>query len=298
MARRTRDEKIERLTAASREKLERIKSRALRWAIDNIDAMKGANPELPEKLGDREMDNWRPLVTIADLAGGSWPKRARETAELFSEHSDDESMGAQLLADIHDLFEERNADQLRSRDIIEWLVGLEERPWRTWARGRELTVNGLARLLAPFGAKSTDIWIDGRSAKGYRRDRFEDAWKRYLPSTTPPQSARPRDLNDHADPERFQGAREQPGLAPGNAPEPAPDKDSRTLAVAPGGREPTQTEPAPPGKPNGRDLKAERDARLAALGYPPEKRKPMVIEGPDGRKIPYGEVPPEKETPS
>ena len=46
-----------------------LASRAARWAADNLDALRGADPALPAVLNDRQADNWRMLVAIADLAG-------------------------------------------------------------------------------------------------------------------------------------------------------------------------------------------------------------------------------------
>jgi hypothetical protein len=44
-------------------------------------------PEMPVTVRDRDADIWEPLVTIADIAGGHWPDRARSaegTGRRFS----------------------------------------------------------------------------------------------------------------------------------------------------------------------------------------------------------------------
>jgi putative DNA primase/helicase len=41
-------------------------------------------------LHDRAADNWRPLLAIADAAGGAWPERARKAA-LTLAAADDQS---------------------------------------------------------------------------------------------------------------------------------------------------------------------------------------------------------------
>jgi putative DNA primase/helicase len=43
--------------------------RAVRWAADNVDALRGADPDMPEGFANRRADNWRPLFSIADLIG-------------------------------------------------------------------------------------------------------------------------------------------------------------------------------------------------------------------------------------
>ena len=34
-------------------------------------------PDIPESLTNRDADKWEPLLTMAELAGGHWPERAR-----------------------------------------------------------------------------------------------------------------------------------------------------------------------------------------------------------------------------
>ena len=57
---------------------------ARRWAIDNVESLKGADPDLPEELFNRSADNWRPLIAIADALGADWPGRARIAAQELS----------------------------------------------------------------------------------------------------------------------------------------------------------------------------------------------------------------------
>ena len=42
----------------------------------------------PAALGDRDIDNWEPLLAIAALLGGDWPRRAREAAVALSTGGD------------------------------------------------------------------------------------------------------------------------------------------------------------------------------------------------------------------
>ncbi len=55
--------------------LEVLARKAARWAADNANQIAAADPELPSGLHSRAADNWRPLIAIADAAGGEWPKR-------------------------------------------------------------------------------------------------------------------------------------------------------------------------------------------------------------------------------
>src|SRR5262245_27913187 len=57
------------------------------------------DPQMPETLNDRAADNWRPLLAIADLAGGEWPQLARQACLTLSGESPGEAKGVMLLAD-------------------------------------------------------------------------------------------------------------------------------------------------------------------------------------------------------
>jgi hypothetical protein len=169
-----------------------------RWAADSLDALRAADPELPEELNDRAQDNRRPLVAIADQASGPWPARARAAAlALSGEETDDQAeRGVMLLADLRDIFERHDADQLATATILHDLANLEERPWGEHSRGKPITARGLARLLRPFKVESRTIRIGDDTPKGYRYVDLVEAFERYLPGQvsvqlpqTGPQSA-------------------------------------------------------------------------------------------------------------
>jgi uncharacterized protein DUF3631 len=80
LSRRRLDEKIERLRSNRIADLEQMASRAARWAADRMIELASSDPKIPDALHDRAADNWRPLLAIADVAGGDWPVRARRAA--------------------------------------------------------------------------------------------------------------------------------------------------------------------------------------------------------------------------
>ena len=65
LRRRKKDEPITRLRR-DRMHLSVLGRRSARWAADNGNAPADADPALPDELGDRAQDNWRPLIAIAD----------------------------------------------------------------------------------------------------------------------------------------------------------------------------------------------------------------------------------------
>jgi putative DNA primase/helicase len=172
---------VARLRRRDNDEFARLRSRAARWAADTLSKLTDPEPDIPEALNDRAADNWRPLLAIADVAGGAWPRRSREAACLLSgEGHDSTSVNVELLADIRLAFGE--TDVIRSADLVAKLTADPERPWAEWRHGKPITQKQLAGLLAPFGIISETVHPIGQShAKGYKRVKFEEVWEAYLP---------------------------------------------------------------------------------------------------------------------
>jgi len=159
-----------------------LRSQAARWAIDNFDPLVDADPQLPNGLNDRASDNWRPLLAIADLAGGEWPQDTRQAACLLSGEAQDGAIGVVLLKDVRVAFGDNEV--IRSADLVARLTADPERPWAEWKHGRPLTQKQLANLLAPFCITSGTVHPPGLpDGKGYRRADFEGAWRAYCPGS-------------------------------------------------------------------------------------------------------------------
>jgi putative DNA primase/helicase len=194
LRRRRRDEHVQRLRFDRVDHLKEAASRAFRWANDHRVALANRDPEIPEALHDRAADNWRPLMAIADCAGGEWPARARRAALELSADSaaDQDSIGTLLLGDIRAAFEAKGIDRISSDDLAAYLVGLDDRPWPEFSKGKPLTKAGLARLLSRFKivAPGTIRLPAGGTLKGYYLSGFDDAFARYLPTknVTPSQA--------------------------------------------------------------------------------------------------------------
>jgi hypothetical protein len=176
--------RVERLRKRDNEEFANLRRQAARWATDNFDQLVDPDPKVPEVLNDRAADNWRPLLAIADLAGGDWPERAREASCVLSGEAPDDAINVELLKDIRLAF--GDADAIRSADLVAKLAEDPERPWADWKHGRALSQKQLGRLLFKFGITSETVDIPGlKSAKGYRRTRFEEPWEAYCPVKTP-----------------------------------------------------------------------------------------------------------------
>lgn len=72
---------------------------AARWAEDNAISVAASDPDMPDTLSNRAADNWRPLLAIAAVAGGDWPRRLK-TAALAHAGTADSALLEMLLADM------------------------------------------------------------------------------------------------------------------------------------------------------------------------------------------------------
>ena len=179
MRRRAPDERIR----DYRERTTRPEGDALRellagWAAGVAGRVGDPWPQMPEGVADRPADVWEPLLMVADLAGGDWPKRAAEacTAFVAGARDDTASLGARLLDDLRDVFGE--ADKLWTETILSRLHDLDEAPWGDWY-GKPLNPRDLAKLLKPYGVKSRYVRIGADGRKGYYREDLRDVWQRY-----------------------------------------------------------------------------------------------------------------------
>ncbi|SFJ07634.1 Protein of unknown function [Pseudomonas guineae] len=169
-----------------------------RFAIDNRDAVRFARPAEIEGLNDRANDCWEPLLAVAEVAGGDWPRLARSAAvTLHGLEEDAPSIGAELLASIREAFDSKRTDHLPTAAMLEALAEDEEAPWAAWNRGKPMTPHQLAKRLSEFGIKPGTIRVGIRTAKGYRREQFTEAFDRYLSADTPATSVTPSQPNSH-----------------------------------------------------------------------------------------------------
>jgi putative DNA primase/helicase len=188
MRRRALGETVDRIRRTElRRQLDPLRRRAVRWVTDHRAALRVADPAMPAELDDRQVDNWRPLVAIADAAGDAWANLARLAARTLagSVVEADQAAPVQLLADLRDLFATTPADKLATAVILRYLAAREDRPWADYAQGEPLTPRQLATLLDGFNIKARQIRQRSATRKGYVRADFTDAFRRYLPTETP-----------------------------------------------------------------------------------------------------------------
>jgi hypothetical protein len=193
------DERVERFRLRDiRDEVTALREGVEAWCLTITGGLPEARPELPEALTDRQQDGAEPLLALADLAGGRWPQMARRAfVELCTEaQAADDSIGKSLLSDIRLVFEQNGVDRFSSAGLTSALAEIETSPWGEWSQGKPLSPAKLARLLRPFAIPPHSIRIGDETPKGYLREDFEDAFRRYLrdmnasaPPSPGPQSA-------------------------------------------------------------------------------------------------------------
>ncbi|HEY6350036.1 MAG TPA: DUF3631 domain-containing protein [Candidatus Angelobacter sp.] len=138
-----------------------------------------APPGLPSDLTPRQQDCAEPLLHVANMVGGPWPKKAFAAISAIFQASEC-SDSLQVLADVRAwFFMNKDPEYLLTRDLLPLLTSMDQRPWSGWLHesGRKL-----GALLHPFGIFSRRLNIgDQKGIKGYLRADFQDAWERYLP---------------------------------------------------------------------------------------------------------------------
>jgi hypothetical protein len=154
-------------------------------------------PALIEQLNDRQNDIVEPLMAIANLAGGTWPEKARAALlELFATDAEEYlNTGTQLLADIRDIFDEAGVEVIQTKELIRQLRQREESPWSDYHHGKALTAYALAHILKPYKIQTRVWWEVGRTVRGYQRRDFDDAWSRYLQQPASAGSGLPGNAN-------------------------------------------------------------------------------------------------------
>jgi hypothetical protein len=214
LERKTPEQKVERFRESKEVRgTEAIRDGLSQWAVEVGTDLKDADePVFPEELSDRQQDIWEPLLVIADLAGGTWPARARQAALVL--HKKDEMAGyrTRLLRACRDAFGDQ--DRSLSRTLITALASREDGEWAGWwgetisrALRSESSLydhdgvtdglwrklgSRLAHELAPFdGIGPKKIRVGEETGQGYTREMFEPHWARYLLDEEPSEEVTP-----------------------------------------------------------------------------------------------------------
>jgi Protein of unknown function (DUF3631) len=173
---------VARLRSKQTAHLDKLGRQAARWVADNIITLMAADPELPDKLNDRQQDNWRPLIAIADAISDDLGKKTRKAAIAISsdEAAEDDDAATMLLNDVAAVM----TRDMTSEELVSCLTGLSDRPWSEWRRGQPITKTGVARMLKPFGLRPKEVRVGADTMKMYLKQSVMEARDRYVDKVT------------------------------------------------------------------------------------------------------------------
>jgi putative DNA primase/helicase len=157
-----------------------VKQKLARWSDDNGTRFASMRP-IMAGLNNRDADNFEPLLSIAQLAGGQWVERITAAAlVLCASESDNRSIGIELLDACRTVFESWGGDKIKSTDLLDEICKDDELPFATYNRGKPMTARQLSNRLKEFGIHSKNNRFTGGIKKGYVKQDFEKAFLVYL----------------------------------------------------------------------------------------------------------------------
>jgi len=186
-------EKVEHLRNAARdERFLELRRKLARFALDHAEALRNANADMPAAFNNRVEGNWELLFAMADLAGGSWPKKARDAAVNLTHERDEPSEGKRLLKGCHQLFT-AHGYEITSAQVRERLLADPDGEWANYHGRGPITTWQIAKILKLYGIKPGVIHPRGRPAdRGYKLNKaFVTAFRHYL-GVEPPARTRVR----------------------------------------------------------------------------------------------------------
>ena len=183
MKRKTKDDHIERLRTMDRQVIKNLRSRILRFVMDHKEVLSKGWDKLPEQLGDRQQDNWEPLLAIAHCMGLDWYDKTVEAAlAICTETSPPKSAANQLLEDIREVLSDYEGKYIPTATLLEMLLQHSDMDWNKYNRGSPMSSRQLARNLSGYGIKPKTVRMSPKDTpKGYEVREFQDAFDRYLP---------------------------------------------------------------------------------------------------------------------
>ena len=183
LERKLNSEDKKRLGIEAEDEFKPYRQKLYRISIDYFEAFKNAEVHVSNE-DDRAVDNWKPLLKIASMANEDWLNKAFESMRYITDkksnkhESPDQSIT--LLKDIKSYLDTCNKSQITTQELIDYLNGLETRPWAEL--GKEgITPHKLSSKLKPFEIYPTQFRDhNGEKARGYKVSYFRDTFERYL----------------------------------------------------------------------------------------------------------------------
>ena len=152
LTRKPRDITLDRLHADNQSPLKELASKLMKWQESAREVLATAAskkieeiPDFPRLSSPRAEDNWKPLLAIADLAGGDWPMWARKTASALDLANQDPSRLSErerLLFAVGEVLDGYEGETIQSTELLRLLRQRDE--WE------DLSQKKLGRYLRSF----------------------------------------------------------------------------------------------------------------------------------------------------
>jgi len=165
-----------------------LRQKLARWINDVHEQIRCCRPKMPDGASNRCADNWRPLVAIAEVAGGDWHRRATKAFDALTASSVGchRSPASELLLDIRRIFQARQAYKLASADLASELSAMEGRPWAELGQKHQsISAHQVAFLLRSYGIIPRTVRLGTGTVKGYHLSDFTEAFQRFCPGPPP-----------------------------------------------------------------------------------------------------------------
>ncbi len=137
-----------------------------------------AKPEVPAELINRDADKWRPLIAVADLAGGNWPRRAQYAALALEGEQPEREPHISLLCDVEELVRDWPREIIFSeeldREVSKFASSRHRGDWYPKSAKER------GRLLGLVGLKAERRWHHGKQLRGYLVADIKRAGEQYL----------------------------------------------------------------------------------------------------------------------
>jgi hypothetical protein len=155
-----------------------LQRKCVRFVADHAAEIAAAEPVMPEELNDRAADIREPLFVLAEVAGGEWPELVRKATLTQRDAGDELDLNALLVSDLEKTFQ-MGAERRLSRELVEALVRIEDRPWSRARRGGPIDELWLAKELRVYGIGPRLIRTADGVGRGYERGDFSDVFGHY-----------------------------------------------------------------------------------------------------------------------
>lgn len=135
---------------------------------------------IPEALNGRDIDNWEPILAVAEVAGCDWPARADCAAIWFYAEkaiTKRDSLALRLLKEVVEYLQE--VEKAETTQILQHLYNKSGAPWRDFNFFNESWIRNTLYQF-PGAPRQSDVRVGQMRVQGFHIDWFQDLIERYI----------------------------------------------------------------------------------------------------------------------